>query len=264
MRLYLPESWVMDRKRCVKVGVPDDVEFKTKWQIALDLIDGAQRAGVQKYPVLADCAYGDVTEFRNELERRGHRYLVGVSRQLVVWPPEFRPVPPPARKKGDIGRPRTRSIVGDARPLSVERLAESLGRRGPKLVPWRIGSKGREASWFGAVRVRTAHRHGTGAEPGEPIWLLYQWPPDELKPIKFWFSNLPANTSLKKLVSLAMLRWRVERDYQELKGEIGLDHFEGRSWRGFHHHAALCALAHGFLALQRALFPPILTSVDAR
>jgi len=112
------------------------------------------------------------------------------------------------------------------------------------------------------VRVRTAHKHTQGRAPGPEEWFLYEWPVDEKEPTKFWLSNLQANISLKELVRLAKLRWRVERDYQELKEEIGLDHFEGRSWRGFHHHVTLCAAAHAFLALNRALFPPQSKALD--
>jgi hypothetical protein len=110
--------------------------------------------------------------------------------------------------------------------------------------------------------VRTAHKHTQGRAPGPEEWLLYEWPTEEPEPTKFWLSNLPADTPPRELVRLAKLRWRVERDYQELKEEIGLDHFEGRSWRGFHHHVTLCAAAHAFLALNRALFPPVDAAVD--
>lgn len=255
-RLYLPKEWTEDRARCAKAGVPKTAKFKTKWQLALGLIDSALRAGVRKRPVLADAAYGDVTEFRAGLEERHLEYLVGVSSNHVVWAPGTAPTKPPPRKSGTIGRPRTRILSRHEKPQSLRLLVDGLGRGAVHKVTWRQGSKGRETSWFGAVRIQDAHRHAAGRKPPPPIWLLFQWPPDEKAPIKFWFSNLPVTTDLKTLVSLAMMRWRVERDYQELKGELGLDHFEGRTWRGFHHHAALCAVAHGFLALQRASLPP--------
>ena len=255
MRLYLPKEWTDDPKRCAKVGVPSDIGFQTKWQTAIDLLDEADTAGVRRRPVLADAGYGDITEFREELAVRKHHYVVGVGGKLVVWRPGSRPTPP-KNVAGQKGRPRTGFLPGPIPPLSVRALVISLGIGAAKRVTWRQGSKGRETSWFGALRVRTAHGHSAGKPPGGPIWLLYQWPSDEKEPTKFWFSNCPAATSLKKLVSLAMLRWRVERDYQELKSEIGLDHFEGRTWRGFHHHVTLCAVAHAFLALQRASFSP--------
>ena len=130
-------------------------------------------------------------------------------------------------------------------------------------VSWREGSRGWQSSRFAAVRIRTAHRHMNGTPPGDEQWLLCQWPQGEQAPTKFWLSSLPADTSTRTLVRLAKLRWRVERDYQEMKQELGLDHFEGRTWRGFHHHATLCAMAHGFLALRRALSPPGPGEMDA-
>ena len=130
-------------------------------------------------------------------------------------------------------------------------------------ISWREGSRGTQSSRFAAVRIRTAHRHKLGAPPGEPQWLICEWPKEEDAPTKYWLSNLPPDTKVKELVRLAKLRWRIERDYQEMKQEVGLDHFEGRTWRGFHHHATMCAVAHGFLALHRALSPPEQTAMDA-
>jgi SRSO17 transposase len=146
--------------------------------------------------------------------------------------------------------------------MSVLEFATSLGEKNCRSVSWREGSRRLQRSRFGAVRIRTAHRHVHGDPPGNEQWLFYEWPKGEDAPTKLYLSNIDANAPLKRLVYLAKLRWRVERDYQELKQEIGLDHFEGRSWKGFHHHAALCAVAHGFLALRRALFPPEASSMD--
>lgn len=131
-------------------------------------------------------------------------------------------------------------------------------------MTWREGSRGQQASRFAAVRVHLAHRHAEGAGPGPEVWLLSEWPRDESAPTKYYLSSLPATTPLRTLVRFGKLRWRIERDYQELKGELGLDHFEGRTWNGFHHHGALCAAAHAFLALRRALFPPTRNPVDPR
>ena len=144
-------------------------------------------------------------------------------------------------------------------PLSLKLLALELDYQS---VAWRHGSRGKQRSRFACTRVRTAHRHQNGEPPGDEQWLLCEWPTDEDAPTKFYLSSLPVGTSIKTLVRLAKLRWRVERDYQEMKQEVGLDHFEGRSWRGFHHHATLCAVAHGFLAIRRALFPPDEDQVD--
>jgi SRSO17 transposase len=263
MQLYLPEGWAEDTERRTKAGVPETISFQPKWQIALDLLSAAKRWGIADHVVLADAGYGEITDFRETLARRGYSYVVGVPGTIGVWAPGTGPIPPAKQPKAAKGRPRSRHQTGDQKPLSVLELATSLGRKKCRSVSWREGSRGRQSSIFGAVRVRTAHRHVHGDPPGDEQWLLYEWPKDEEKPTKFFLANLDANVSIKRLVFLAKLRWRIERDYQELKQEIGLDHFEGRSWRGFHHHAALCAVAHGFLALRRALSPPEPTSVDA-
>jgi SRSO17 transposase len=168
----------------------------------------------------------------------------------------------PARPKGQYGRTPTRWKTGEDKPVTLMGLAMSRGRKATRTVHWREGSRGRQGSRFGAVRVRTAHLHDRGEPPGSEQWFLYEWPSDEKEPTKFWLSALAADTSLKQLVRMAKLRWRVERDYQEMKQEAGLDHFEGRGWRGFHHHGTLCAVAHGFLALRRALFPPEQNALD--
>ena len=264
VRLYLPESWTSDRDRCKKAGVPDDVVFRTKWQLSLAQIDAALERGITPRVVLADPGYGDVTEYRDGLVERKLDYVVGVMGTLVVWAPGTGPIAPPkTRPPGQRGRFPTRWKTGKDKPMSVLALTIARGRAACRTVQWREGSRGRQGSRFGAVRVRTAHRHTQGDPPGAEQWLMYEWPADKKEPTKFWFSTLPANTSLKQLVRLAKLRWRVERDYQEMKQEIGLDHFEGRGWMGFHHHATLCAVAHGFLALRRALSPPEQDAVDA-
>jgi SRSO17 transposase len=265
MRLYLPEEWTSDRERCRKAGVPDDVVFQRKWEIALGLLDDAVRWGVAKRLLLVDAGYGEITEFREAVAQRGYPYIVGMGGDPVVWSPGTAPVAPSEwrRSPGHSGPARTRFRDGKHSPVSLLELAKALGRKACRSVRWREGAKGTQHSRFNAVRVRTAHKHTQGRAPGPEEWLLYEWPADEKEPTKFWLSNLPANTSLKDLVRLAKLRWRVERDYQELKEEIGLDHFEGRSWRGFHHHVTLCAAAHAFLALNRALFPPEGQAMDA-
>jgi SRSO17 transposase len=256
LRLFLPETWANDADRRKTAGVPENVIFKKKWELAIDLIDNALAAGVRKHIVLADAGYGDATEFRAALSERGLRYLVGVQSKHCVWPPESQPALPD--QEGKPGRRATRHRDDEHPALSIADLAAKLDYR---KVTWRDGSKGVQSSRFAAVRVRSAERRTKGGVPGEPEWLLCEWPAGEPAPTKFYLSSLPANTSVKALVRAAKLRWRVERDYQEMKQEIGLDHFEGRTWRGFHHHAALCAVAHAFLALQRALFPP--EEVDA-
>jgi SRSO17 transposase len=195
------------------------------------------------------------------VRERGLHYLVRVQGSHKVWPPGASPVLP-AKVKGKNGRPRTRYQAEGVAPWSIEQLARQVPKEEFHKVSWREGSRGEQSSRFAAVRVHSAERHVHGAAPSEQVWLLLEWPEDEKLPTKYYLCSLPADTPLKKLVYLAKLRWRVERDYQELKGEVGLDHFEGRTWRGFHHHATLCMVAHGFLALRRALFPPEDNSLD--
>jgi len=258
-RLFLPESWSSDPERRMKTGVPENILSTTKGQIALAQLDWALSVGVRRHVVLVDAGYGESIEFREQLARRELRYVVAVNGEPVVWPPGSSPHP--LRKpSGSRGRPSTRHRDDKHPPIVLKKLAPSLRFR---RVSWREGSKGWQTSRFAAVRIRTAHRHKEGTSPGAEQWLLCQQTDDVKTPYKFWFSNLPPTTSVSTLVRFAKLRWRVERDYQELKQELGLDHFEGRTWRGFHHHATLCAVAHGFLALRRALFPPALTEVDA-
>jgi SRSO17 transposase len=259
MRLYLPESWAKDPSLRKKAGIPDAVRFEEKWRSALAQLDAAIAAGVRKHVVLADAGYGDAGEFRDGLSERGLPYVVGIKGDTSVWPPGANPkrrVRPPHSR----GRPATRHFDDAHPPVLVGTLSPKLKYRA---VSWREGSRGWQASRFAAVRIKTAHRHMNGVPPGEEQWLLCEWPNDEEKPTKFWLSTLPADTPVRTLVRLAKLRWRIERDYQEMKQELGLDHFEGRTWRGFHHHATLCALAHGFLALRRALSPPEQREVDA-
>jgi SRSO17 transposase len=258
MDLFLPEAWANDDKRRAEAGIPEEIVFRTKLQIALAQLDHALEQGVRRHVVLADAAYGDSIEFRNELTSRGLQYVVAVKGDTVVWPPESEPRVP--KKRTRVGRPRSRYYDRRHPPLAIIELAPALRFR---TVTWREGSRGMQSSRFAVARIRTAHHHCKGAAPGEEQWLIAQWFDGESKPTKFWLSNLPASMPARGLIRLAKLRWRVERDYQEMKQEIGLDHFEGRTWRGFHHHAALCAAAHAFLALRRALFPPEEESLDA-
>jgi SRSO17 transposase len=261
LRVYLPKEWTDDPKRCQAAGIPAEVSFQTKWQNALELIDQALALGLAPRPVLADAGYGETVEFREGLMARGLQYVVGVPNNHLIWPPAARPQKP-QRKPGTNGRPRTRWCADDAAPMRIAKLVEGILRERYKTVTWREGSRGKMTSKFLAYRMRPAEKHTKGKPPGEEQWLLCEWPAGDKGP-KFHFSTLPANLSLRALVRRTKLRWRVERDYQDLKGELGLDHYEGRTWRGFHHHATLCAVAHGFLALRRALFPPEHSEVDA-
>jgi SRSO17 transposase len=260
MRLYLPEAWTTERARCRAAGVPETVTFAPKWQHALELLDAALAAGVRQHVVLGDAAFGEVTAFREALTARGLSYVLRVPGTLVAWPPGTAFVVPARRSA--TGRPRsTLRPRTPTAPLSLAAMAATLPHR---RVTWREGSRGQQASRFAAVRVHVAHRHREGRGPGPEVWLLREWPRGERGPTKYYLPSLPATTALRTLVRLGKLRWRIERDYQEMKGELGLDHFEGRSWNGFHHHAALCAAAHAFLALRRALSPSAIDAVDDR
>jgi len=261
-RLFLPESWAEDRERLAKAGVPAGIGHEPKWKLALGLIDRALADGVERLPVLADAGYGDSNEFRDALVARGLKYIVGVTGTAVVWQPGTRFKVPPPRKPGDRGRPRTRcSVLGGRKPIAIKDIAGRMKLPFRK-VTWKEGSRGPQSGYFAAIRIRTAHKHAAGRPPGDEQWLLLEKTRRRKRPTTYYLSNLPASTSLRRLVRLAKLRWRIERDYQEMKSELGFDHYKGRGWRGLHHHLALVAAAHAFLTLRRALSPPIHNSAD--
>jgi SRSO17 transposase len=254
-RLYLPESWVKDYERREKTGVPDSIQFETKPDIALDQIRPARERGFPQGVVLADAGYGTDTKFRSELTKLEMAYVVGVQSTTTVWKPGEGPKPAPARR-GNTGRPR-KLLQRDAEsPVSVKELALSLPAEAWKTVTWRQGVKQKLQSRFTAQRVRSAHRDYWRSQPHSQEWLLMEWPVGESEPTKYWLSTLPAEIALPELVHLAKHRWIIERDYQELKQELGLGHYEGRGWRGFHHHATLCIAAYGFLVAERSRFSP--------
>jgi SRSO17 transposase len=254
-RLYLPEAWAKDQDRRKKARIPEAVVFQRKWEIALDEIDRLQAAGVPLAPILADAGYGVVTEFREELTQRARTYAVGIPGEVTVWAAGRLPLPS-KRWSGRGRRPTAWRTPPGHRPTSATAVATALPASAWRTVTWRQGTAKPLSSRFAAVRVRAAHRQNlSDLRPEE--WLVIEWPVSEAAPTKYHLSNLPNTSTLDDLVATIHLRWRVERDYQELKDEIGIDHFEGRSWRGFHHHAALCIAAYGFIAAERArLFPP--------
>ena len=254
-RLYLPEAWAVDADRRAKAGVPDEVTFKTKPEIALDQIQATHAAGMRPGIVLADAGYGVDGAFRAGITALGLSYAVGVQSTLSVWPPGQEPLPP----KPWSGRGRPPSLIGrdpHHRPVSAKALAESLADDAWTSVTWREGTNAPLSSRFAALRVRPASRDYKHSTPRPHEWLLVEWPQGEAEPAKYWLSTLPDDASLAVLVNAAKLRWRIERDYEDLKGELGLGHYEGRGWRGFHHHATLCIAAYGFLICERAAIPP--------
>jgi SRSO17 transposase len=254
-RLYLPQEWAEDQARRKQAGVPKEIKFETKPAIALQQIRAAVEQGVPRAPVLADAAYGTDTQFREAIAELGWRYVVGIMSSVSVWKPSEAPLSK-AEWKGR-GRP-TKLLPRDSghKPMAVKELAHSLPASACKTVTWRQGTKQGLRSRFAALRIRPAHRDYWRSEPHPEEWLLIEWPPREAAPTKYWLSTLPAETNLGDLVRLAKQRWISERDYQELKQELGLGHFEGRGWRGFHHHATLCITAYGFLLAERSRFSP--------
>jgi SRSO17 transposase len=255
-RLYLPEVWCQDAERCRKAGVPEETSFQTKPEIALDQIRQAMQRQVPMGVVLADAGYGKGTQFRTALTELGLQYIVGIESNATVWEPGQQPLPAPPRKPGRGAPPKRLRRAPDHQPLSVKQLALAQPSSAWKNVGWRPGNHGILRSRFAAVRVRPAHRDEKRTAPRSEEWLLMEWPKGAAEPTKYWLSNLPVKTALKPLVKLAKHRWIIERDYEELKQELGLGHYEGRGWRGFHHHATLCIAAYGFLVAERNRFSP--------
>jgi SRSO17 transposase len=254
-RLYLPEEWAGDAERRCKAHVPEEIGFKTKPEIALEQIRAACEAGLPRGAVLMDAGYGGNTELRRSITALDLAYVAGILPNTTVWAPGSAP----ARPKAWSGRGRPPSLIRrDSRhqPVSVKALAQNLPAKAWRTVTWREGSAEPLTSHFARLRVRAAHRdyNLTAARPEE--WLLIEWSEGEAEPIKYWLSTLPDDIPFTRLVDLAKLRWRIERDYQDLKQEVGLGHFEGRGWRGFHHHATLCIAAYGFLVSERETISP--------
>jgi SRSO17 transposase len=254
-RLYLPEDWAADLERRHKAKVPQTIAFHTKPQIALAQIKAARAAGLPEGVVLMDAGYGNDTELRTQLTALGLRYVAGIGPKTSVWPPGTGPLPAPPGK--GLGRPPTLLRRDEQhQPIAVKALALSLPREAWQTITWREGTADWLSSRFARQRVRPAHRDTKLSEPRAEEWLLIEWPENETEPTKYWLATLPEEISFEGLVDLVKLRWRIERDYQELKQELGLGDYEGRGWRGFHHHATLCIAAYGFLIAERGALPP--------
>jgi SRSO17 transposase len=255
-RLYLPRQWSEDESRREKAGVPAQIEFATKTAIALKQLQDLLEQGAPRYCVLSDAGYGTETAFRDGLGALGLPYVVGITGQLSVWPPGRQPLPPaPYSGRGSV--PKRLRIGGEPehQPLSVKELAMSLTPQHWHTVSWREGSNFTLRSRFARLRVRAAHRDRERSEPRAEEWLLIEWPEGHKEPMKYWLSSLPADIAIDRLVYEAKMRWRIERDYQDLKQDLGLGDYEGRGWRGFHHHAALAIAAYGFLMARRLRHP---------
>jgi SRSO17 transposase len=256
LELYLPKNWAHDWVRRKKAGVPREIRFRTKHDIALTQIDAALRADLPRALVNADAGFGNNGDFRDALTARRLPYAVGIRETTMVWPPGKRPLAPPVSSPRGRGQP-PKLLRRDAehQPLTVRQLADQLGRDSFRPVAWREGARGEMCSHFCTARVRPANRDFRRETPRAEEWLLIEWPVDERDPTKYWFLTLPRRTSLRRLVYAAKGRWPIERDYEELK-DLGLGGYEVRGWRGFHHHTTMCIAAYAFLIAERGLFSP--------
>jgi SRSO17 transposase len=247
--LYLPEEWCEDADRRKKAKIPAEVVFKTKPELGVELVERAAGWEVPRAPVLGDQAYGDNTQLRERLHDAKREYVLSVGAETKVFAPGTTFTVP--ERDGATGRPPSRPKA-DREPEAIgaliARLADDV-----QMVTFRDGPDGTPmTSRFVFVRVRTAHRWRKGLrEAPREEWLIAEWPEGRDEPSGYWISNLPADTAPERLARLARLRWKIELDYKQLKGELGLDHYEGRSWIGWHHHTALVTAAHGFLTLER-------------
>jgi SRSO17 transposase len=260
-RLFIPQSWdeqtefnLERRRRC---KLPEDVHHTEKWRQALEMIDELTEWGLEPPVLLADGAYGDNTRFRAGLEDRGIRYVLDVKGGTSAYAEHTQRERPDYQGRG---RPPVARYRDD--PSSLEQLALRASVDAVETVSWREGTRGKMTGRFLALRVRpanielrnTAHKHDHDLQV---CWLICEWPAGKDEPTKYWLSNLPADTDLVTLVGLGKLRWRIEHDYRELKDALGLDHFEGRTYAGWHHHVTLVAVAHAFLTLERERRPPV-------
>jgi len=246
-RLFVPESWDEDEDRRRRARIPEKVRHIPKWQLALEIIDQLLEWGLKRRVVQADGGYGDITAFRAGLEERDLEYVVQVKGVTSAQPADAVPVAPECQ-----GRGRPPVARYPEKPSSLKQLVLGAGREQVCTVGWREGDRGPLQSRFIALRVRPANdaqRDDHGVLPER--WLLAEWPAEKDEPVKYWLSNLPADTALSDLVRLAKLRWRVEHDYRELKQCLGLDHYEGRTFCGLHHHLTSVTVAHAFLTSYR-------------
>jgi SRSO17 transposase len=252
-RLYLPQGWLEDGKRAQEVKLPKEVVYRSQTELALELIDQMLRWEVPRLPVVADSAYGNSFDFREELRHRQLSYVLAVEPSTVVWTqaPNAIPVPPSA----PTGRPRRYPpLEATPAPQDLTTVARQLPAAAWKKVTWRAGTRGPQRSRFAKLKVWAAHGWRAQEHPERVAeGLLIEWPEGEAEPTKYWLAQLgPGRPGLRRLVKMAHARWRIEMDYRELKDELGLDHFEGRHWLGWHHHVTLVTLAYAFLRFEQA------------
>jgi SRSO17 transposase len=262
-RLFMPEAWDPASGKAMpevttrrgRAAIPDGVGHREKWRLALDLIDQTQSWSLRPPLIVADAGYGDCAEFRQGLQDRGLSYVVGVASTHTAFAEGVQRTAPPYKGAG-----RRPPLIYRQKAPSLKTLVLAAGQSRARQVAWREGSRRRGGrpvkmrSRFVFLRVRPASKvHRRAANFGDLplLWLIAEWPPGESEPTRYWLSNLPADTPQRTLIQLAKLRWRIEHDYRELKTELGLDHFEGRSWQGWHHHVTLVSAAHAFCTLQK-------------
>jgi SRSO17 transposase len=248
--LYLPEEWCEDLERRRKAKIPDEVQFQTKPELARGLIERAASWGIGRAPVLGDEAYGKNTELRTRLDRASIEYVLSINADACVYEPDT-VFTVPERKRGSRG-PAPSALVSDREPRQLTELAASLDPKDFQTLVYTTRDGEEIRSRFATVRVIAAHPVERDRCAPREEWLIIEWPQDAEQPSDYWISNLPADTTPERLARLARLRWMIELDYRQLKGELGLDHYEGRSYLGFHHHCAIVTAAHGFLTLERA------------
>ena len=253
LQLYLPESWCDDPLRREQARVPEAITFKRKWEIALELLDAARANGGPTLPVICDAGYGDCREFREGLRERGLKYAVAISSQTTVWRPGTLVAVPQSRGRGR--RPTRAQAADGSEPVLVDVLANEVLARGAfKRICWRMGTKGPLDGEFAALRIQSAEWRQRGMPPGEEEWLIIERESDGS--FKYYLSSLSSRSTLTSLIRLLKMRWHVERDYQDMKQELGFDRYEGRSWGGLHRHLAMVALMHAFIALHLEAFSP--------
>lgn len=241
--IYLPKTWTDDPLRMKEAGVPSGHCFKPKWQIALDLIDQAASWDIPKGVMVCDCAYGNGNPFRQGLIDRELFYVAQVEAKTIVFNA-------PRKTRRRVGDPPSDGQTDKMAVFTVKDFALKLPAHLWKTIKWREGTKRRLVSRFAAVRVLPAHRPAHVEKRPPKQWLLIEWPKGEPAPTKYWFSNLLPQAGLSRLVFFAKLRWRIEQSYQQLKEELGLDHYEGRGYPGWHHHVTMTMMAYGFLLLE--------------
>ena len=247
--LYLPEEWCEDRERRARAKIPESVEFKTKPELGVELVERAAGWRIPLAPVLGDQAYGDNTALRDRLHDGGSEYVFSVGARTKVFAPETVFAVPD--RAAATGRPKSRAVP-DREPEAISDLIARVADTQSHTVGFRDGPEGEPvSSWFVFTRITAAHGWQHGQAPRREEWLIAEWPLGKPEPTDYWISNLPADTEPERLARLARMRWKIELDYKQLKGELGLDHYEGRSWTGWHHHTALVTVAHGFLTLER-------------